>query len=90
MFRAIKETLFRWRTWIVNGFFAIVLILPELIISLMGFDWATIVPAEYMPWVTLFILIVNVWMRPRAAVLAHDPEVQIAKEAKEIRYETGE
>ena len=89
----IIETFIRWRTWIVNTFFAILIVLPDLLMALLGFDWDTIVPAHYMPWLTLFILIVNVWMRPRPAVISTDPEAKLMKlvnEIKEPDYETGE
>lgn len=83
MIQKIKEILYRWRTWIVNTALAIILVLPELVTDLLGFDWSSIVPPNYMPWVTLFILILNVWMRPRPAVLPHDPEVIVSKLKRE-------
>lgn len=73
------ETLVRWRTWLVNTVF-VVLLTPELLLALLGFDWGTIIPARYMPYVTLAIIILNVWMRPRPAVVASDPEVDMRKD----------
>lgn len=72
------ETLVRWRTWLVNTVF-VVLLTPELLIALLGFDWGSILPAKYMPYVTLAVIILNVWMRPRPATVASDPEVQVKK-----------
>lgn len=72
------ETLVRWRTWFVNVVFAI-LLTPELLVALLGFDWGTIIPAQYMPYVTLAVIVLNVWMRPRPAVVASDPEVDMRK-----------
>lgn len=73
------ETLVRWRTWLVNTVF-VVLLTPELLLALLGFDWGTIIPARYMPYVTLAIIILNVWMRPRPAVVASDPEVEMRRD----------
>ncbi|MBO9589518.1 hypothetical protein [Devosia sp.] len=70
------ETLVRWRTWLVNVVFAI-LLTPELLMALLGFDWGSIIPAKYMPYVTLAVIVLNVWMRPRPASVASDPEVQV-------------
>lgn len=77
----VWETLVRWRTWFVNVVFAI-LLTPELLMALLGFDWGTIIPAKYMPYVTLAIIILNVWMRPRAAATKDDPEVQVRETLK--------
>ncbi len=89
----IYETFVRWRTWIVNAFFAIVLVLPDLLQALLGFNWGELVPQQYMPWVTLLIVVVNVWMRPRPAVIKTDPEVkfqQLVNDIKDADYETGD
>lgn len=72
------ETLVRWRTWLVNVLFAI-LLTPELVVALLGFDWATVIPPGLMPYVSLAIIILNIWMRPRPASIASDPEVQVKK-----------
>lgn len=73
------ETLVRFRTWFVNVVF-LLLLTPELLVALLGFDWASIVPERYMPYVTLAVIVLNVWMRPRPASIASDPEVQVKKE----------
>lgn len=73
------EILIRWRTWIVNVFAAVVLVLPELLQALAGFNWGGLVPPQYLPYVTLAIVILNIWMRPRPAVLPSDPEAQRGK-----------
>jgi hypothetical protein len=75
------NTLRRWRTWLVNVVFAI-LLSPELINALLGFDWATIIPRQYMPYVSRAVIILNVWMRPRAAALPSDPEVKVREVLK--------
>lgn len=75
MIDRIWDVLVRWRTWIVNVVFGAILT-PEVILVLMGFDWGTIVPVKYMPAVTITLALLNVWMRPRPAVRAHDPEAK--------------
>lgn len=69
------NTLRRWRTWIVNAFAFIIVALPDIINALLGFSWGTVVDQKYMPYVTIAIIVVNVLMRPRPAVLPTDPEV---------------
>jgi hypothetical protein len=71
--RKFWKTVKRFRTWIVNSVFG-VLIGPEAIAALLGYDWGAIIPEHYMPYVTLAVVVLNVWMRPRPAVLASDIE----------------
>jgi hypothetical protein len=70
------KTLRRWRTWIVNGAAAIVLALPDVLNGLTGIYWGDIIPPKYLPFFTLLIVLVNIWMRPRAAVLPDDDEAK--------------
>lgn len=65
------DKLVRWRTYVVNFLFA-VLLAPELVTALLGFDWGAILPPRVMPYVTLAIIIANIWMRPRPADRASD------------------
>lgn len=67
------DRLVRFRTWVVNVLFGI-LITPDLVMVLLGFDWSMVTPPKYMPYVTLAIIVLNVWMRPRPAVRARDVE----------------
>jgi hypothetical protein len=78
MFKYIKEQIIRLRTWIVNILFAI-LITPEIVMVLLGANWGSIIPEPYINYVTIAIPIINIWMRPRLAVLPSDPEAKIAK-----------
>lgn len=80
MKKNIIEFLVRWRTWIVNSVAAVVFVIPELLYALLGFNWGEIIDAQYMPYVTLVILILNVWMRPRPAVISSDVEAYLSKE----------
>lgn len=68
------NTLRRWRTWIVNTLAALLFILPDILAALSGFDWGSVVPAKYLPYLTLAVIVLNVWMRPRPAVLPGDEE----------------
>ncbi|MDX0262442.1 hypothetical protein GOC60_14765 [Sinorhizobium meliloti] len=70
------NTLRRWRTWIVNTLAALLLILPDILAALSGFDWGSVVPAKYLPYLTLAVIVLNVWMRPRPAVLPDDEEAR--------------
>lgn len=62
----------RWRTWIFNIAAALLVLAPDILQGLAGFDWGTIIPPQYMPWFTVGVIVVNVVMRPRAAVLPHE------------------
>lgn len=68
------KTLARWRTWLFNAIAAIIVLLPDIATALVGYNWGDIVPPKYMPLVTLGIIVANIWMRPRPAVLAGDVE----------------
>lgn len=76
------ENLVRWRTWIVNVIFGVILT-PELILVLIGADWGAIVPKGWLPYIAIANAVLNVWMRPRAAVLPTDPEVELSLRRKE-------
>lgn len=80
--KALWKKIVRWRTWIVNLIFGAVLT-PEVILALMGADWGAVVPKEWMPYVGIALAVLNVWMRPRAAVLPDDPEA-LAKQLSKV------
>jgi hypothetical protein len=63
----------------VNALLAFAVFLPDLVFALLGFNWGTLLPKEYMPYVGLIVVVLNVLMRPRPASRAKDPEVQVAK-----------
>lgn len=81
----ILETLQRWRTWLFNTVAAL-LISPDLYLALVGYDWSLIIPPRFMPYVTLAIIVVNVMMRPRPAVLPNDPEAQVSRQRKSHEF----
>lgn len=68
------EHLVRFRTYVANLFFAGMILLPDLLNSteLLG-----VIPAEYQRWVVAAGFLVNIWMRPRPAVISTDPEVKV-------------
>lgn len=73
---SIWETLVRWRTWLVNLFASLLILLPEL---LNAPEVIAVIPVQYQKYVFVAALILNIIMRPRPAAMAKDPEVRIAK-----------
>lgn len=63
----------RFRTWIVNLLLALATIAPELLNSP---EVLAIVPYEYQRWFLVSVFLLNIWMRPRPAVLPSDVEAQ--------------
>ena len=76
MINRVWETLVRWRTYFVNIVLALLFILPEVLNSP---EILAIIPAEYQRWFLVAAFLVNIWMRPRPATVASDPEVQVKK-----------
>lgn len=69
MLASIWEALVRFRTWVVNGLGAIVL----LIMPLLGApEIMAVIPAGYQKYVIAAAFLLNIWMRPRPAVVAKD------------------
>lgn len=82
MLATLWKKIVRWRTWIVNLIFGVILT-PEVILVLLGADWGAILPKEWMPYLGISIAVLNVWMRPHGAVLPTDPEAEISRRRKE-------
>lgn len=72
------ETLARWRTWVVNLLLAGVTLAPEILNSP---EILAIVPQDYQRYFLAGLFLLNIWLRPRPAVLPSDPEVQTKKAA---------
>lgn len=68
------DFLVRWRTWLANVIGAVLLALPDLLFLLQAPELMAVLPPGYQKWLALALLIVNIWMRPRPAVRAADPE----------------
>lgn len=77
MLNRIWETLVRWRTYFVNIILALLFIAPEMLNSP---EILAIIPAEYQRWFLVAAFLVNIWMRPRPAVVSSDPEVDMRKD----------
>lgn len=67
------EYLVRFRTWLVNLVLAFVIVAPDLLNSA---EVLAIVPAEYQRWIIAAGFLVNIWLRPRPAVMKHDVEAR--------------
>lgn len=76
MINTAWDTVRRWRTWIFNVMASILLVLPEILTAALGVDWSGILPDGWMPYVTIIVIVVNVLMRPRPAVLPGDDEAR--------------
>jgi len=79
------NTLRRWRTWIFNAVAGAVVLIPEVLSALAGFNWGTVIPPQYMPYLTIAIIAVNILMRPRPAVLPGDPEAEVTRHRGDFR-----
>jgi len=76
MFSRLWDFLVRWRTWLANVIGAVLLALPDLLFLLQAPELMAVLPPGYQKWLALALLIVNIWMRPRPAVRAADPEAR--------------
>lgn len=70
------NTLARWRTWVLNLLLVFATLAPEI---LNAPEILAIVPQEYQRMFLAGLFLLNIWMRPRPAVLPSDPEVQLRK-----------
>lgn len=70
------DLLIRWRTWLLNVTLALAFILPEVLNSP---EILAIIPRDYQRWFLVAAFLLNIWMRPRPASRASDPEVRVAK-----------
>lgn len=77
------DFLIRFRTWILNVGTAIITIVP-LVVATPEFQ--AVLTDEQLRWVLLGNVVLNLWMRPRPAVRAKDPEAEVSR----LRKETGD
>lgn len=70
------KTLARWRTWVVNAILVLITLAPEI---LNAPEILAVVPQDYQRYFLAGLFVLNIWLRPRPAVLPSDPEVQIKK-----------
>lgn len=76
---SIFKTIARWRTWVLNVLLVLATLAPEV---LNAPEILAIVPQEYQRMFLAGLFVLNIWMRPRPAVLPGDPEVQIKKDLR--------
>ena len=76
MLSRLWDFLVRWRTWLANVVGAVLLALPDLLALLNSSELMAVLPAGWQKWLALALLIINIWMRPRPAVRAADPEAR--------------
>lgn len=74
--KRIIEAVIRFRTWLANLFFALLIVAPDLLNSP---EVIAVIPAEYQRWVIAAGFLVNIWLRPRPAVLATDLEASVSR-----------
>jgi len=72
----LAKKIARWRTWLVNSLLALAVVAPEIVNSP---EILAVVPREWQRWFLVGVFLLNIWMRPRPAVLPSDPEVQAQK-----------
>lgn len=76
--KALLKTIARWRTWVLNILLVFATLAPEI---LNAPEILAVVPQEYQRMFLAGLFLLNIWMRPRPAVLPGDPEVQAKKAA---------
>lgn len=69
MLGKLWEYLVRFRTWLFNIAFAAMLVLPDV---LNAPEVQAVVPPQYQKYVLVAAFLVNIWLRPRPAVMAKD------------------
>lgn len=72
----IIESVIRFRTWLANLFFALLIVAPDLLNSP---EVIAIIPAEYQRWVIAAGFLLNILMRPRPAVISTDLEASVSR-----------
>ena len=66
---SVVKLIARWRTWIVNVALAGLVVLPEV---MRAPEILAIIPDSYRNIVIAAMFLLNIWMRPRPAVLPSD------------------
>ena len=69
MFAKAWDYLARLRTWVVNLFFVVLLFIPDVLNTP---EILAVIPAGYTKYVIAAAFLVNIWLRPRPAVLKKD------------------
>lgn len=74
--KRILEAVVRFRTWLANIVFAVLIVAPDLLNSP---EVLAVIPAEYQRYVLAAAFLLNIWMRPRPAVIATDLEASVSR-----------
>ena len=74
--KSIIESVIRFRTWLANLLFALLIVAPDLLNSP---EVLAVIPAEYQRWVIATGFLLNIWMRPRPAVISTDLEASVSR-----------
>ena len=69
MFKDLWIAVVRFRTWLVNGIGALLILLPEL---LNAPEVLAVIPQQYQKYVFVAALLINIWLRTRPAVVKSD------------------
>lgn len=69
--KKLTEYIIRFRTWIFNLVLVAVTLAPEI---MSAPEILAVVPSDYQRYFLAALFIINIWMRPRPAVLPSDPE----------------
>jgi len=83
----VWDFIVRWRTRLFNGIGAFVVLVAPL---LGAPEVQAVIPPKYLPYVIAAVFVINVWMRPRVAVRADDPEAEVSRLRKIGDDFTGE
>lgn len=74
MLDTLLDQTVRLRTWIVNALSLLILALPDIIDLLSGANLDGIIPDQYVRAFAIALAVINIWMRPRPAVIKKDLE----------------
>lgn len=72
--KKLTEYIIRFRTWIFNLALVAVTLAPEI---MSAPEILAVVPSDYQRYFLAALFIVNIWMRPRPAVISSDPEARL-------------
>lgn len=76
MIRRVWEFTARWRTWLWN---ALSILTIAALHALATPEVQALLPEGWLPWALAINAVVNIWMRPRRAVLATDHEAAVSR-----------
>lgn len=69
MLAKIWDFLVRFRTWVANTFFVVLLFIPDI---LNQPEVLAVIPDAYDKYIIAAAFLINIWLRPRPAVMKKD------------------